>query len=93
MGKNYDKYCRFVFVCGGKDCKKNGSKEVQKALGKEVRSHGLKDEVKVIKTKCTGRCKEGPILIAKDRLWIKTHPNDTVQIIESLKLKDTAKHS
>lgn len=92
MGKNFDKYTRFVFVCGGKDCKKNGSKDVQKALSHEIKSKGLRQEVKVIKTKCTGRCKEGPIIIAKDRWWVKTKAEDTSKIIESLEPETMKSH-
>lgn len=85
MGK-HDSYCRFVFVCGGSDCKKHGSKEVQKAVSKEVKAHGLRGKVKVIKTKCTGRCKEGPVVIAKENWMTHVKPHQASAIIEELKL-------
>jgi NADH:ubiquinone oxidoreductase subunit E len=85
MGK-YDAYCRFVFVCGGSDCKKHGSKEVQKAVAKELKAQGLRGKVKVIKTKCTGRCKEGPVVIAKENWMTHVKPSQAAEIIEELKL-------
>jgi NADH:ubiquinone oxidoreductase subunit E len=75
-----------VFVCGGSDCKKNGSKEVQKAVAKELKAQGLRGKVKVIKTKCTGRCKEGPVVIAKENWMTHVKPHQAAEIIEELKL-------
>ena len=85
MGK-YHSYCCFVFVCGGSDCKKYGGKEVQKAVAKELKHKGLRNKVKVIKTKCTGRCKEGPVVIAKEHWMTHVKPQQAAEIIEALKL-------
>lgn len=52
----------FVFVCTGKDCKPN-SKPLQKAFKEALEKNGLRKTSKVIKTKCTGRCKEAPVII------------------------------
>lgn len=69
MGKDYNNIKHFVFTCNGKDCKANGAKEIGTELKKQLREEGLHQETKVIKTKCTGRCKEGPIMIIKEN-WI-----------------------
>jgi (2Fe-2S) ferredoxin len=53
-----------VFCCQGSDCVKNGAKETLKALRTEIRDLGLKGEVHVIKTQCTDKCKDAPVLIA-----------------------------
>jgi (2Fe-2S) ferredoxin len=49
-----------VLVCGGGDCKKRGSKEVRKALKKELRDKGMLGDVRVDSTGCLGLCKHGP---------------------------------
>lgn len=63
MGKkDYSHVKDFVFVCSGKSCKSD-SKPLQKAFKEALDKNGLKKSSQVIKTKCTGRCKESPIAI------------------------------
>ncbi len=50
-----------VLVCEGKDCKKQGAKDVRKALKNHVKAKGLKRSVLILKTKCTGNCKRAPV--------------------------------
>jgi len=52
-----------VFCCGGGDCVKAGGKETAKALRAQVRADGLKDQVAFVRTQCTGRCKDAPVVI------------------------------
>lgn len=44
-------------------CLRNGARSTWKALRHQVRSHGLKSDVQMVKTHCTGLCKNGPIVI------------------------------
>lgn len=54
---------QYLFVCHGKDCIKRASKEVQRALEKELKSIGGKPNYEIVKTRCMDRCKEGPSII------------------------------
>ena len=60
-----------VFCCNGGDCKKKGAKALQQYLKKEIKQRRWQKQVKVISTKCTGRCKEAPVIIAQDRWYTK----------------------
>lgn len=87
MAKEFDNYCHFVFVCNGKDCCKNGAKDLQKTFSKELKERGLKSTAKVIKTKCTGRCKEAPVAIVGQQWLGRVKENQVPDIIESLLLQ------
>lgn len=52
-----------VFVCGGSDCKKSGSKNLTKEIKKSIKSDDLKGKCKLIKTKCMDFCKSAPVVI------------------------------
>ncbi len=69
MGKkDFSHVQHFVFVCTGSDCKSE-SKKLQKAFKEALDKNGLKKVSQVIKTKCTGRCKEAPVVIVGNE-WI-----------------------
>ena len=63
MGK--DQAATFVFVCTGKDCRKNGSKK----LIKEIKA--AYPRMRVIKAKCSDHCKKGPVVFYDDKLFLK----------------------
>ena len=52
-----------VLVCGGKDCKKRGAKDVRKALKDELRTEGMIGDVRVDSIGCLGLCKHGPNVV------------------------------
>lgn len=81
MGKkDYSHIEDFVFVCSGKDCKAEG-KSLQKAFKEALEKAGLKKKSKVIKTKCTGRCKEAPVIII-DSQWLgQVKASDAAQLV------------
>lgn len=54
---------KLIFVCGGSDCKKSGSKSLNKKIGEEIKSKELKGQCKLIKTKCMDFCKSAPVVI------------------------------
>lgn len=58
--RDYDAH---VLVCKGGDCKKRGSKEVQKALKDELRSAGMNRDVRMDSVGCLGLCKHGPNVV------------------------------
>lgn len=60
---------KFVFICSGKDCKKNGCKSLQKVLKQTLKTQKLQKEIKLVKTKCLGYCKKGPNVIFQDQIY------------------------
>jgi NADH:ubiquinone oxidoreductase subunit F (NADH-binding)/(2Fe-2S) ferredoxin len=52
-------------VCAGTGCVSNHSFEVKTALEREIRKHGLENEVTVVPTGCNGFCERGPILVVQ----------------------------
>jgi NADH:ubiquinone oxidoreductase subunit E len=88
MSKQRDSIQQFIFICNGKDCKKNGCKELQKSIKQELKSRRKMKAVKVIKTKCTGKCKKAPVLIADNQWFTEVKQGDAVRITASLLEKD-----
>ena len=81
MGKDILKIDHYVFVCNGKDCKKHRAKEVVKAIQFELKRKGLRDESHIVKTKCMGFCKQGPVVLFKDDLYTKVKPQECEDIL------------
>ena len=52
-----------VLICGGTGCTSSGSNKLIAAMEKELKVHGLEDEVKIVQTGCFGLCALGPIMI------------------------------
>jgi NADH:ubiquinone oxidoreductase subunit E len=57
---------KFVFVCNGPDCKKEGCKKLQGELKELVNSYDYKGRFKIIKTKCMDFCKSAPVVIVEN---------------------------
>lgn len=64
--KKDQKKKQYLFVCHGKDCIKRDSKDVQRALEKELKSTEGKLNYEIVKTRCMDRCKEGPSIIVNN---------------------------
>ncbi len=58
--RDYDAH---VLVCGGKDCKKRGSRGVRRALKEGLRAAGMNGEVRIDSVACLGLCKHGPNVV------------------------------
>ncbi|MDQ3862074.1 MAG: (2Fe-2S) ferredoxin domain-containing protein [Actinomycetota bacterium] len=56
-----------MFICKGGDCKKRGSKAVRRRLKDELRTEGMKRDVRVDCVDCLGLCKHGPNVIVYPR--------------------------
>ena len=52
-----------VMVCAGTGCTSSESPKVLAAFEKEIKSHKLQDEVRIVKTGCFGLCSQGPIVM------------------------------
>ncbi len=84
MGKDYNKVKHFVFICNGKDCKKSGAKDLERAISSDLKSKGLRDKTKILKTKCTGRCKEAPIVLVNNHWLADVKMKDVPDVVEIL---------
>jgi len=73
-----------IFICTGKDCKKNGCEELKSELKKYLKAK-KPQEVKLIKTKCMDYCKLGPNLVVNGELMHHCKPEDIPTIAEHLK--------
>ena len=58
-------YRLHLMVCAGTGCVSNHSYEIKEALEKELKKHGLENEVTVVPTGCNGFCERGPILVVQ----------------------------
>jgi NADH:ubiquinone oxidoreductase subunit E len=81
MGKDLNKCSKFIFVCHGSDCKSH-SKELTCSFKEELKRRGLKEDVMIIKTKCTGRCKEGPVVIVDNQWHLKVKEKQVKEILD-----------
>ena len=59
---------KYIFICNGKDCKKNDSKSFSSSLKQAVSIAPLKGNFKLVKTKCMDCCKSGPIAVYNNQL-------------------------
>lgn len=83
-----DRYPKqYIFVCNGKDCLKNGAREVQRGFEKELKSNGNKKHYRLIRTRCMDHCKEGPSVII-DNVWHgKVSPKDIPKVLNKKAVK------
>lgn len=73
-----------LFICTGKDCKKNGCEEVKTELKKVIKTDKLKN-VRLVKTKCMDYCKLGPNIVVNGELLHQCKSADIPEILEKLK--------
>lgn len=64
MGKrNVDGICNVVMTCNGSDCKRRGSKDLERCARRVARDLGSKKTTMFVRTKCTGLCKQAPVIM------------------------------
>lgn len=78
-------YRHHVLVCQGTGCLSSGSTGVLKNLEAEVRSQGLKDQVRVVKSGCFGFCMQGPVMIVYPEgvFYTRVEPKDVPEIVDA----------
>ena len=70
MSKVFSVPDQVISVCTGSKCKKRGGKEISKLFRSQIKDAGLQDQVEVIKTDCTDRCKFAPVMsLQPQNLW------------------------
>ncbi|MDF9795523.1 NADH:ubiquinone oxidoreductase subunit E [Catalinimonas alkaloidigena] len=84
MSKEKEIHQQFIFVCNGKDCKKNGCKDIQKAIKSELKRTKKQKTVKLIGTKCTGKCKKAPVIIAKEQWMTAMDVPKALEVVKSM---------
>ena len=82
-------YRSHVLVCGGTGCTSSGSDRIVRALENNIKSVGLEQEVKVIRTGCFGLCALGPIMIIypEGAFYSRVNVDDVPEIVEEHLLK------
>ncbi|MBD8489094.1 (2Fe-2S) ferredoxin domain-containing protein [Echinicola sp. CAU 1574] len=71
-------YRKFIFVCTGSDCKKNGCKGLLKEAKDVIKLDDHKGKYKLVKTKCMDFCKTGPVVVVS---------NEVIKKADKMKLK------
>ena len=78
-----------VLICGGTGCTSSGSNKLIAAMEKELKVHGLEEEVKIVQTGCFGLCALGPIMIIypDGTFYSRVEEKDIAEIVEEHLLK------
>ncbi|MBO5111581.1 MAG: NADH-quinone oxidoreductase subunit NuoF [Clostridia bacterium] len=78
-----------VLICGGTGCTSSGSAKLIAAMDKELKAHGLEEEVKIVQTGCFGLCALGPIMIIypDGTFYSRVEEKDIAEIVEEHLLK------
>ncbi len=87
MGKDFNQVKNFIFICNGSDCKSSGAKGLEKLFWQELKKNGIKNTTKIIKTKCTGRCQEAPVIVVDNSWLTKVKEKNVSVIVEDAFLK------
>jgi len=74
-----------LYICLGSKCSKRGSKELYKHLKSYLAKQGM-DDIELIKTECTDRCKFAPVLSAQPaNIWLKEYTaKDVMKLLEKI---------
>ncbi len=77
-------YKQYILVCGGTACESNQGIALFNALKKAVETHGLVNDVQVVRTGCLGFCEKGPIVkvLPQDTFYVEVKPEDAEVIIK-----------
>ena len=75
-----------IYICQGSKCSKKGSRELYKNLKHHLKSSGMKDDIELIITECTDRCKFAPVLSAQPtNIWLKEYTSkDVLKLLEDI---------
>ena len=78
-----------VLVCGGTGCTSSHSAEILEELNRQLKEHGLENEVQTVQTGCFGLCAFGPIMIVypEGAFYSKVQVSDVSEIVEEHLIK------
>lgn len=74
-------YRKFIFICTGSDCKKNGCKGLLKEANALIKLDDHKGKYKLVKTKCMDFCKSGPIAVYNNEVIKKCDKETLHQVL------------
>ena len=82
--ENRDPNRKSICVCGGSACIATGSLGLIELFEKELKMHGIEDEVEILVTGCHGFCEKGPLVVIRPEgifypLLRKEHVPDIVK--------------
>lgn len=74
-----------ILVCGGTGCTSSNSLKIMEELEMLIRTSGMQDNIKIVKTGCFGLCAKGPIvMIYPDHImYTLVQPEDVNEIFDS----------
>ena len=77
-------YRAHVLVCAGTGCTSSKSEEIIKEFDVYLKSEGVENEVKVVKTGCFGLCAQGPIVVVypEGAMYTMVQPEDVKEIVK-----------
>ena len=77
---------KHVFVCvTGSTCPTQGSEEVLRILREEIKTRGLKKQIRINKAGCFDQCGNGPMVVVyPEGVWYAhVQPSDCLELVES----------
>jgi (2Fe-2S) ferredoxin len=70
--KDLEKVHHHLFLCEGEPCSKRGACEITTAIRAEISRLQLDESVHTTRTRCNGRCEDGPIVIVyPEGVWYR----------------------
>lgn len=78
-----------IMICGGTGCTSSGSAKIQETFKKQIKLHGLEEEIQIVQTGCFGLCALGPVVIVypDGTFYSRVTTDDVEEIVESHLLK------
>ena len=85
MARDTAKIQHVVMICSGSDCAKRGAKQIGKAMRACAKDAGCKKNTLFVQTKCTGLCKQGPVVtIQPTNQWVtRATPDSAATALKS----------
>lgn len=74
-----------IMVCSGSSCVSSESQVILRELERELDEHGLKENVRVMKTGCLGFCQHGPIVMVHpgEIFYCQVKPEDVKELVQT----------
>ena len=84
-----DLYRTHVLICSGTNCTASQSPQIIETMEKQLKRHGLSNEVKIVQTGCFGLCDDGPIMVVYPEgvMYYHVQPDDVAEIVTEHLLK------
>lgn len=86
MGKKPSFPEKVIYICQGSKCRKRGGTDLEKFFEKVIKSGKLGDEVEIVITECTDRCKFAPIMCFQpENIWLsETNETEAFKVFKEI---------